>query len=147
MEQQGEETVSFGTAYDHFSESDEVCSLIDALPHVFQDLRSLEATIERLTGLIYMYIYMTMSFMYMYICMYVCVYVCMYVCMYVSIYVHVHMYICIQYLYICMYVNIMYIHVYVYHYIRSLVNLVVILNKYQEQPHLLDPYLGMYKWV
>lgn len=32
-----------------------MCSLIDALPHVFQDLRSLEATIERLTVILNKY--------------------------------------------------------------------------------------------
>lgn len=79
-----EVAVSFGTVYDHFSETEEVCSLIDTLPQILRDFRSREAALERLTG------------------------------------------------FICtLPINVL-----------ILFSILVIVDKYQEQPHLLDPHLG-----
>lgn len=44
------EAVSFGTAYDHFAESAELCGLIDALPHICHEQIAMEASQERVTG-------------------------------------------------------------------------------------------------
>lgn len=46
-----EENLTFGTALDHFAESEELRSLVDALPHICQDTIALEASHERFTGL------------------------------------------------------------------------------------------------
>lgn len=43
-------TVSFGTVYDHFSESEELSSLVDTLPHICHDQIAMEASQERFTG-------------------------------------------------------------------------------------------------
>lgn len=51
MEAAGEDaSVSFGTVLDHFAESEELSSLVDALPHVCSDQIALEASQERFTG-------------------------------------------------------------------------------------------------
>lgn len=43
-------SVSFGTVLDHFAESEELSSLVDALPHICSDQIALEASQERFTG-------------------------------------------------------------------------------------------------
>lgn len=80
-----EVAVSFGTAYDHFSETEEVCSLINTLPHILRDFRAREAALERLIGTLL--------------------------------------------------IN-----------VSILFSILVIVDKYQEQPHLLDPHLGRVLW-
>ena len=51
METAGEDaSVSFGTVLDHFAESEELSSLVDALPHICSDQIALEASQERFTG-------------------------------------------------------------------------------------------------
>ena len=45
-----ERAVSFGTVFDHFAESGELSSLVDALPHICGDQIALEASQERFTG-------------------------------------------------------------------------------------------------
>jgi hypothetical protein len=42
---------TFGTVYDHFSEVNEVLSLIEKLPHVIKDFRSLELSQQRFTAI------------------------------------------------------------------------------------------------
>lgn len=41
--------ISHGNVYDHFSEYNEVCSIIDTLPQLLSDFRALEASQERFT--------------------------------------------------------------------------------------------------
>ena len=79
--------MSFGTALDHFAESEELRSLVDTLPHICSNIIALEASQERVTG--------------------VAINLCMHTLGYMS---------------------------------QSFP--AAILDKYQEQPHLLDPYLG-----
>ena len=51
MEAAGEDaSVSFGTVLDHFAETEELSSLVDALPHICSDQIALEASQERFTG-------------------------------------------------------------------------------------------------
>ena len=42
--------LTFGTLLDHFAESEEVFSLVDALPEVCNDLRARENAHQRFTG-------------------------------------------------------------------------------------------------
>lgn len=42
--------VTHGSVYDHFEEYDEVYSLIEALPSILKDFRSLESAQERMTS-------------------------------------------------------------------------------------------------
>ena len=93
----GGEAVCFGTAYDHFAESAELCGLIDALPHTCSEQVAMEASQERVTGSL--------------------------LCCSCALTSHQ-----------C--------HVPPPHPPHA-----VILNKYQEQPHLLDPHLGEFDGV
>lgn len=42
--------VGYGTVLDHFAESEELLSLVAALPHVYEELRSREKSEERFTS-------------------------------------------------------------------------------------------------
>ncbi len=60
-----EEALTFGTALDHFAESEELRSLIDTLPHICQDFTALETSHERFTGV---QIWCCLYYMYVCIC-------------------------------------------------------------------------------